>query len=345
MTVGAKSPWLRAVVMVLPTVAGVEKRKNHSPKDPLTHLLVGGRSLLDSLQANVFIADMSLTLVYMNPAAEAALRMIEGEIRASFHLSVAELLDGSIHRFHRDPARIEKILETPGAMPHAATFAFGNVTLYTQVNELVIEGKRHGYIVAWENHSLLTKAKTQVDETTSALESAAAAVAQLASAISDTARHASDASGIAREAVSASQGAAFDVGALGEASGEIDKVVRAITAVAEQTKLLALNATIEAARAGEAGKGFAVVASEVKELATTTSSAALDISGRIREIKARVDEVVAAIGRIEGVIGRIDEAQTSIAAVVEEQSAVTNDLARQIQVAATQSHATRLAFE
>ena len=108
---------------------------------------------------------------------------------------------------------------------------------------------------------------------------------------------------------------------------------------------MALNATIEAARAGEAGKGFAVVASEVKELATTTSSAALDISGRIREIKARVDEVVAAIGRIEGVIGRIDEAQTSIATVVEEQSAVTNDLARQIQVAATQSHATRLAFD
>ena len=331
--------------MVSATVGLVEKRKNHQSKDPLAQLLAVGKPLLDSLQSNVFIADMTLTLVYMNPAAKAALHSIEGELRSSFRLGVAELLDGSIHRFHRDPARIEKILETPGAMPHYASFEFGNVTLYTQVNELVIDGKRHGYIVGWEDHSLLSKAKVQVDDTTAALESAAAAVAELASAISDTARHASEASGIAREAVSASQGAAFDVGALGEASTEIDKVVRAITAVAEQTKLLALNATIEAARAGEAGKGFAVVASEVKELATTTSSAALDISGRIREIKARVDEVVAAIGRIEGVIGRIDEAQTSIATVVEEQSAVTNDLARQIQVAATQSHATRLAFD
>ncbi len=326
-------------------MAGVEKRKNHLSKDPLTELLATGKTLLDSLQSNVFIADMSLSLVYMNPAAKKALHSIEGEIRASFRLSISELLNGSIHRFHRDPARIEKILATPGAMPHLASFAFGNVTLYTQVNEIVIDGARHGYIVAWENHSLLSKAKTQVDETTNALESAAAAVSELASAIADTARHASDASAIAGEAVAASQGAAFDVGALGEASTEIDKVVRAITAVAEQTKLLALNATIEAARAGEAGKGFAVVASEVKELATTTSSAASDISGRIRDIKVRVDEVVAAIGRIEGVIGRIDEAQTSIAAVVEEQSAVTNDLARQIQVAATQSQATRLAFD
>ncbi len=323
----------------------VEKRKNHPAKDPLTQLLSVGRPLLDCLRSNVFIADLGFNLVYMNPAAEASVADIEGEIRAVFRLSAAELLNGSIHRFHRDPARIEKILLAPGALPHTATFGFGNVSLYTQVNSIEHNGERVGYIVAWENHSLLSKAKHQVDETTAALESAAAAVAELASAIADTARHASDASSIAGEAVAASQGAAFDVGALGEASGEIDKVVRAITAVAEQTKLLALNATIEAARAGEAGKGFAVVASEVKELATTTSTAAADISGRIRDIKTRVDEVVAAIGRIEGVIGRIDEAQTSIAAVVEEQSAVTNDLARQIQVAATQSQQTRLAFE
>jgi hypothetical protein len=327
------------------TVPLMEKRKNHPAKDPLTHLLVEGRPLLACLQSNVFIADLGFTLVYMNPAAERALGSIEGEVRAAFGLSSAEILNGSIHRFHRDPARIEKILTTPGTLPHTATFAFGNVSLYTQVNELVRNGERIGYIVAWENHSLLSKAKYQVDDTSAALESAAAAVAELASAIADTARHASDASAVAAEAVAASRGAAFDVGALGEASSEIDKVVRAITAVAEQTKLLALNATIEAARAGEAGKGFAVVASEVKELATTTSTAAGDISGRIRDIKTRVDEVVAAIGRIEGVIGRIDEAQTSIAAVVEEQASVTNDLARQIQVAATQSHQTRLAFE
>lgn len=336
---------LLATKRLLATVPLVEKRKNHPAKDPLTHLLAAGRPLLECLQSNVFIADLGFTLVYMNPAAQTAMKSIEGELKASFGLSMAEILNGSIHRFHRDPARIEKILTTPGALPHTATFGFGNVSLYTQVNELVQDGERIGYIVAWENHSLLSKAKHQVDETGAALESAAAAVAELASAIADTARHASDASAVAAEAVGASQEAALDVGALGEASSEIDKVVRAITTVAEQTKLLALNATIEAARAGEAGKGFAVVASEVKELATTTSAAAGDISGRIREIKARVDEVVAAIGRIEGVIGRIDEAQTSIAAVVEEQSAVTSDLARQIQVAATQSQATRLAFE
>lgn len=327
----------------LETVPGVEKKRTPQ-NDPVQRLLEAGRPLLDSLQSNVFIADMKLNLVYLNPAADKALRLIESEIRATFGIGVAELLGGSIHRFHRDPARIEKILDN-APMPHVASFKFGNVTLFTKVNELVVGGERIGFIVAWEDQSLLSAAKIQVDDTTAALESAASAVAELAAAISDTARHASDASDIAREAVSASQHAGSDVGALGDASGEIDKVVRAITTVAEQTKLLALNATIEAARAGEAGKGFAVVASEVKELATSTASAAAEISVKIKAIKTRVDEVVDAIGRIEGVIGRIDEAQTSIAAVVEEQSAVTNDLARQIQVAATQSQHAKQAFE
>jgi hypothetical protein len=303
----------------------------------LAAVLEGAESLLASLQANVFVADTGLNLVYANAEALRAVGRIEGELKSVFGVSAVDLLGGSIHRFHRDPARIEAILHEPGRLPHTAVFSFGAVTLYTRINALRVSGEIVGYIVSWEDQSTLTQANSQVEETTHALESAAAAVAELASAITDTSRHASDASHIAREAVEASQTAAGDVALLGEASGEIDKVVRAITAVAEQTKLLALNATIEAARAGEAGKGFAVVAGEVKELATTTAAAAGDISAKIRAIKERVDEVVAAIQRIEGVIGRIDEAQTSIAAVVEEQSAVTADLAGQIQSAAVQS--------
>ena len=79
---------------------------------------------------------------------------------------------------------------------------------------------------------------------------------------------------------------------LSAASADIGKVVQLIQAIAEQTNLLALNATIEAARAGEAGKGFAVVASEVKQLATQTSKATEEISGRIHAVQGATDQAV-----------------------------------------------------
>jgi methyl-accepting chemotaxis protein len=65
--------------------------------------------------------------------------------------------------------------------------------------------------------------------------------------------------------------------ALTEKAAKMDEIVRAIQAIARQTKMLGLNAAIEAARAGEAGRGFAVVAGEVKELAEDTDQSARTI--------------------------------------------------------------------
>jgi methyl-accepting chemotaxis protein len=107
-----------------------------------------------------------------------------------------------------------------------------------------------------------------------------------------------------------------------------------ITSIAEQTNLLALNATIEAARAGDAGKGFAVVANEVKELAQETARATQDITARVEAIQADTEGAVQAISEISSIIGLINDSQGTIAAAVEEQTATTTEMNRNVSEAA-----------
>jgi methyl-accepting chemotaxis protein len=121
---------------------------------------------------------------------------------------------------------------------------------------------------------------------------------------------------------------------LGESSAEIGKVIKVITAIAQQTKLLALNATIEAARAGEAGKGFAVVANEVKELAKETAKATEDIGQKIEAIQGDTQRAVEAIRQIGAIISQINDIQSTIASAVEEQTATTKEISGNLAEAA-----------
>ncbi|WP_121257302.1 methyl-accepting chemotaxis protein [Nocardioides ferulae] len=157
---------------------------------------------------------------------------------------------------------------------------------------------------------------------------------QMQSAIGEIAHSANEAARVADNAVSVAEETTRTVGRLGDSSREIASVVKVITAIAEQTNLLALNATIEAARAGEAGKGFAVVAGEVKDLAQETARATEDISRRVTTIQEDTAGAVEAIDRIRGVIDEINHFQTTIASAVEEQTATTNEMNRNVVEAA-----------
>lgn len=161
---------------------------------------------------------------------------------------------------------------------------------------------------------------------------------EMVTTIQSIATRAHEAAKVAREAVHTAQDANTSVAKLGNSSAEIGEVIKVITSIAEQTNLLALNATIEAARAGEAGKGFAVVANEVKELAKQTASSTEDISGKIAAIQSDTQGAVAAIGTIAHVINQIDEISTTIVAAVEEQSATTNEMKRNVSEAAAGAH-------
>jgi methyl-accepting chemotaxis protein len=169
------------------------------------------------------------------------------------------------------------------------------------------------------------------------IQTVAASSDEMAASITEIAHNASEAARVAGAAVQSTQTANEAVAKLGESSEQVGNVVKVITSIAEQTNLLALNATIEAARAGDAGKGFAVVASEVKDLAQETAKATEDIATRIETIQNDISSAVSAIAEISTVIAQIDQYQTTIAAAVEEQTATTQEIGRNISEAATGS--------
>ena len=183
----------------------------------------------------------------------------------------------------------------------------------------------------------LQKAKTvsQNSEQVSANVSIVAASSEeMLASIREISKSASGASRIARTAVGMADETTQTIGKLGVSSQEIGKVIKVITSIAQQTNLLALNATIEAARAGEAGKGFAVVANEVKELAKETARATGEISLKIEAIQNDTKAAVKAIGDVSSIINEVNDISGTIASAVEEQTATTNEIGRNVTDAA-----------
>ena len=128
---------------------------------------------------------------------------------------------------------------------------------------------------------------------------------------------------------------------LGDSSQRISESVAAIVAIASKTRLLALNATIEAARAGDAGRGFAVVAAEVQTLAQQSASASEAI-GRVAEDQhTEITNVIAALDRASAAVREAAEAQATVAAATEEQTATLSQVTDSITGSALAS--TRIA--
>ena len=146
--------------------------------------------------------------------------------------------------------------------------------------------------------------------------------------------------------------AAGAVSQLAEEVASIDEVLAVIRSISEQTNLLALNAAIEAARAGEMGRGFAVVADEVRTLAQRTQVSTDEIQQMIQRLKHGAGNAVASmhagqaatgtgvessqrtgasLTTITGQVEHISDMNLQVATATEEQSAVTEEINRNVQ--------------
>ncbi len=204
----------------------------------------------------------------------------------------------------------------------------------TQSSNLVSEVSDQMSANAEETAAQANVVSAASEQVSSNIQTVASSAEEMNASIMEIAQNANESAEVANSAVEIAKKTNETIAKLGESSSEIGEVIKVITSIAEQTNLLALNATIEAARAGEAGKGFAVVANEVKELANQTAKATEDISYKIQAIQSDTNSSIEAIGQISGVINRVNDISTVIASAVEEQTATTNEIGRNITEAA-----------
>ncbi|WP_144210679.1 methyl-accepting chemotaxis protein [Shewanella donghaensis] len=131
----------------------------------------------------------------------------------------------------------------------------------------------------------------------------------------------------------------------------IGSILDVIRSISDQTNLLALNAAIEAARAGEHGRGFAVVADEVRTLSKRTQDSTNQIQQMIGQLQTGVKDAVSAmdssreqalksteqaaqagvaLAKITESVAMIANMATQIATAAEEQTAVSEEINRNI---------------
>lgn len=121
-----------------------------------------------------------------------------------------------------------------------------------------------------------------------------------------------------RDAASAG---AMSVNALSEQIQRVGQITQTLQMLAQQSKMLALNAAIEAAKSGKAGVGFSAVAAEVKDLATQSESATVEVQGLLDDIstatKKAVTDVQSSVQGVDEGMSKIEQAGGTIKQLVE----------------------------
>jgi len=272
----------------------------------------------------------------------------DGDLRVRLDVLSKDELGKLSHAFNRFLDKLQPLIKEVGRVTGEVADSAQSLAGMAAANDRLISSE----------HAAVDQVSTAATEMSVAVHE----VARNAQNAADAARHAEAQSREGAQVVGATihsirqlaqevESASDTIQTLEQETANIGAVLAVIKGIAEQTNLLALNAAIEAARAGEQGRGFAVVADEVRALAARTQESTKDIQQMIERLQTGVQNAVKAthsgsararqsVEQAAGVdqalsvtgdsVQRINDMAAQIATACEEQSSVTEEIARNI---------------
>lgn len=272
----------------------------------------------------------------------------EGDLTRRLDESSNDELGELAHWLNQFISNIHEIVKGLGdATAHVATAAAQMQSITTATNQNIRQQQLQTDQVATAINEM-SATVLEVATNTSAAENAAS---QAQAESNKGQQIVQESMGVIETLSSEVEQAAQVIQSLANDSQSVGAVLDVIKDIAEQTNLLALNAAIEAARAGEQGRGFAVVADEVRTLATRTQESTQEIQSIIEKLQIGAQNSVTvmetgrtqartsveqsfkikeALDSIGSAISTINSMNTQIATAAEEQSAVAEEINKNV---------------
>ena len=176
---------LNTVAATMLSADGVLEEKTMAASKKEMESVTESRNALDSLEAmysileyspiNIMIADADENIVFINKQAREVLKSVEDELAQYLPgFSVDSVVGGSIHRYHKDPEAIKRILHAmgPDDVRHGEITP-GRFVFEHQTRPLTdAKGKHLGYVVQWKDVTEERLSAREVERLQSAIDGA-----------------------------------------------------------------------------------------------------------------------------------------------------------------------------